>query len=322
MAARYLAEKTEIIAPLVASLINGKTRSMKRLIFALAPVLLLVACANSSIVKENAANHIAIPVQMFPSIVDAGNFRLQAYEKIHAKGQPARIYIEGDGQAWQSKRTVSRDPTPMNPIGLKLAAQDDSRNVIYLARPCQYPEKTKQIWTAYHNPGEVDIETGKVKEDCNPAYWTDKRVAPEVIASYEDALNYYKNEYNIPSFEVIGYSGGAAVAAILAAERTDITSLRTVAGNLDHTAFTNLHGVSPMAGSLNPVDYAAELAEIPQRHFIGQRDDVITPVVYESYAQNIADKRCLSVTLVERADHLTGMVEQWRDLLGQSVECK
>ncbi|MBI1326278.1 MAG: alpha/beta hydrolase [Alphaproteobacteria bacterium] len=295
---------------------------MKRFILALAPLLVLVACANSTLVRQESANHIGMPVQLYPEVIDAGNFRLQAYERIHAKGQPARIYIEGDGHAWQSKRVVSRDPTPMNPVALKLAAQDRVQNVIYLARPCQFPEKTEQIWTAYNNPGEKDIEKGGLKEKCDQAYWTNKRVAPEVIASYQDALNYYRQEYNIPSFEIVGYSGGAAVAAILAAERSDITTLRTVAGNLDHTAFTTLHGVSPMSGSLNPTDYALDLVNVPQRHFVGQRDDIIPPSIYESYAQKFVDKSCLNVTLVERADHLEGMVEQWGALLELPVDCK
>jgi hypothetical protein len=44
------------------------------------------------------------------------------------------------------------------------------------------------------------------------------------------------------------------VASLVAARRHDVVRLVTVAGNLDHLAWTTLHGVSPLTGSLNPAD--------------------------------------------------------------------
>lgn len=54
-------------------------------------------------------------------------------------GDVLRVYIEGDGHAWQSRTRPSADPTPHNPVGLRLALADPSpAPLLYLARPCQY----------------------------------------------------------------------------------------------------------------------------------------------------------------------------------------
>ena len=65
-------------------------------------------------------------------------FVLRALSKTTAPVNILRVYIEGDGFAWVNRTTPSDDPTPRNPLGLKLAAADPSPNVLYLARPCQY----------------------------------------------------------------------------------------------------------------------------------------------------------------------------------------
>jgi hypothetical protein len=50
---------------------------------------------------------------------------------------PLNIYIEGDGLSWVNKSVVSQNPTPLNPLGLKLMSIDNTPCKIYLARPCQ-----------------------------------------------------------------------------------------------------------------------------------------------------------------------------------------
>lgn len=53
-----------------------------------------------------------------------------------------------------------------------------------------------------------------------------------------DALNHFVKQYPGVKHELIGYSGGGNIAAILAERRADVRSLRTVAGNLD-VAYVN-----------------------------------------------------------------------------------
>ena len=40
--------------------------------------------------------------------------------------------------SWVDRFTPSSNPTPTNPLAFKMALVDESENIIYLARPCQY----------------------------------------------------------------------------------------------------------------------------------------------------------------------------------------
>lgn len=232
----------------------------------------------------------------------AGIFELTAFVRLSRPGAPATIYIEGDGLAWLSKYTKSADPTPPDPLALRLAALDPAANVIYLARPCQYSGLNT------HAP-------------CPDRYWTTARTAPEVIAAYERALDSLKAEYRLPGFRLVGYSGGAAVAALLAAGRADILALRTVAGNLDYATFTRLHAISPLEGSRDPLTAAARLAAVPQWHFIGGRDEVVPAAIVESWRRAAGPDACLNVKTVAAADHATGWTAVWPALLQLPAPC-
>ena len=86
-------------------------------------------------------------------------------------GDVLRVYIEGDGHAWQSRTRPSADPTPHNPVGLRLALADPSpAPLLYLARPCQYAR-------------------GEVLRHCATRYWTSARLSEEVISSLDAAVS-------------------------------------------------------------------------------------------------------------------------------------
>ena len=84
-----------------------------------------------------------------------------------------------------------------------------------------------------------------------------------------------KYRFGAKSVALVGYSGGGAVVALVAAGRTDVVKLTTVAGNLDHAEWTKKHMISPLSGSLNPADYWRRLVDIPQVHYVGGRDEII-----------------------------------------------
>ena len=171
-----------------------------------------------------------------------------------------------------------------------------------IARPCQY--------------------SGWKKEgSCPDLYWTNGRFSPEVIAAYHDTLNNIKAMYKITGFNLVGYSGGAAIAAILAGERDDVLSLRTVAGNLDHEAWTQYHKISPLDQSINPVTYAAKDAHIPQHHFIGGRDTIVPPSLVQNWRQASGPTDCVHYTLIPENDHEKGWVEKWPELLKADLSC-
>ena len=64
-----------------------------------------------------------MPADFVYKEVETRNFTLASRQKVTNPAAPYKIYIEGDGYAFNA-----REP----------AFDDDSPNVIYLARPCQY----------------------------------------------------------------------------------------------------------------------------------------------------------------------------------------
>jgi hypothetical protein len=233
--------------------------------------------------------------------IAVGGFTLTTYQRITTANAPVRVYVEGDGLAWITPTQPSVDPTPIHAIGLSLAALDPSPNVVYLARPCQY--------SMQHSP------------QCTTAYWTDKRFAEELVQAMDHALDVVMLAAPQQKIELVGYSGGAAMAVLLAARRSDVASLRSVAGNLDVAAVNRYHHVSAMPESLDPADFVGKIEKIPQRHFYGTEDKIIPVFVTESFAQR-QHAACATVTPVPQANHQDGWQAQWADLLKLPVACR
>lgn len=271
---------------------------------ALVASLGLGACyLDISEMRLETAKRIATPSFMLHREIPAAPFMLTVHERIHQKGSAATVYIEGDGVAWVSKKRVSLDPTPRNPISLHLASRDSSKNVIYMARPCQYSKM---------------MAAGP----CDVKYWTSDRFSPEVMNSMDAALDNIKSKYDITEFNLVGFSGGGAVAALLTAERNDVASLRTVAGNMDHETLNRIHNVSQMPRSLNPVGVAASIANVPQHHFIGEWDEVVTPAIFDSFRAAAGPSNCIRSSMVKKVDHEDGWVNIWPDLLAAPLDCQ
>jgi len=287
-----------------------KKTSKFGLLITSALALSVTACdtVSQTIVKTPAsryatAKRLASPAWMVERQIHTDPFNLTAFERMHKRGAPANVYIEGDGLAWMSRQSISLDPTPVNPTGLHLASFDKSENVAYLARPCQYTK----------------MSSGK---PCSSAYWTGRRFSPEVIRATSEALDNMKKRYGITSFNLIGFSGGGTLAAILAAERTDVDSLRSVAGNMDHKAHSRVHDVSYLDGSKNPPDYARTLQAVPQVHFIGGQDEIVPPAVLHSYLDALPTKRCVTTQMIQEAEHNKGWTDKWPQLLKIEPSCR
>jgi len=274
---------------------EGATDSVLGRGLACALALLLAGCAIDDRIGTAAA--IARPARLAASDVATATFTLRAWSRIGDPAAPLAVYIEGDGLAWLSPTEPSLDPTPMQPVGLQLAALDGGSNVLYLARPCQYVLGPK----------------------CRETYWTERTYSPEVIAAMDAAVSRFAGRAGI---HLVGYSGGGAVAVLLAARRTDVLSLRTVAGNLDHAAFTRHHQVSPMTESLNPADSAAAIARIPQIHYIGGRDSVVPRLVADSFARRAGDESCITLVPVPAASHDEGWTGLWKTAASRLPECR
>ena len=231
-------------------------------------------------------------------------FLLTTYSKILEPGKDLHIYIEGDGYAWVTRNRVSGDPTPRRPVALELAVQDPAPNVVYLARPCQY----------------TPMEMNSACED--EAYWTDKRFSEEVIGSMNQAVDKFVKGAQSSGVHLTGYSGGGAVAVLIAARRQDVKSLRTVAGNLDPNGLNEYHEVSPLnKDSLDPMEAAGKLSAIPQYHFIGTDDSIVPAFIAEHFAEKSGRSGCVRVIRVSGADHVNGWTEAWPRLLALPPDC-
>lgn len=271
----------------------------------LAAVVVISGCyVDSHSMRSQTADRLAGPTQMLKREINTGSFTLTAFERVRREGGTARIYIAGDGpDSTLQPDKPALNPTPINPVALHLATRDRGPNVIYLARPCQYTQ--------------INAE-----RPCPQEYWTDKRFAPEVVDSLSAALDNIKRRYGIRNFELIGFSGGGALAALLTAQRDDVITLRTVSGNLNHELRSRKMEDAPLTGSPNPVDIAAQIAHIPQHHFIAEWDEKLDTDIYDSFRQAAGPNRCMRSSLVKLADHKTGWVSVWPVALARPVDCE
>jgi hypothetical protein len=276
---------------------SGKM-ALRIFFFGLSTVVALMGCATHDVAERlSLADRIAAQHQFAKRHLRAGRFQLMAWIGPQKKSGVLHIYIEGDGLAWITRTQASHNPSPRDPLTLRLAVQD-TQNAAYLSRPCQYVQLSK---------GGDAI--------CQTRYWTSDRFAPEVIEAMNDAVTQLKQQRGAERLVLIGYSGGGAVAALVAAKRTDVSHLITVAGNLDHLAWTRMHRISELKGSLNPPDSWRALVGIPQTHFVGQLDNVVPIEVYQSYRKAFPEDANIRIEIVPHVDHVCCWVDIWPELL-------
>ncbi len=223
---------------------------------------------------------------MYRSIVNGDRFKHVVYfkEPLTKAATPSRlsaiarsnrlhVYIEGDGEAWRSRFVISDDPTSKKVLMLDLMAMDSARS-LYVGRPCYL--------------GRSD------DPDCNSSLWTYHRFSDAVVDSMVDAITASvaklnaagKNKVNSGAQSEIvlfGHSGGAALAVLIAARLPQVTTVVTVAGNLDTRAWVKHHRYTPLFGSLNPAKQPPLSADIRQLHLLGARDTVIPPKLVKSW---------------------------------------
>lgn len=158
-------------------------------------------------------------------------------------------------------------------------------------------------------------------KNCTNAYWTNARSAPEIIESYDQILNTLKQRYDSKGFHLVGFSGGGAIAVLLAARRADIKSVRTIAGNLDHVALHKYKKVSPLTASLDPIAVAEKINHIPQIHFSGREDTTVPQWVAKNFARAAHAPDCVKIRIIPGVEHSKGWEDVWGDLYKVKPEC-
>lgn len=258
--------------------------------------VLLAAC--SSTLKET-------PFQQAKQIAEQGaliSLPVTTHLPIMAWGRLApspvtHVYIEGDGHAWRNSHLPSMDPTPHDPVGLKLAAADHHPSVLYLGRPCQY-----QVDTA---------------RSCHFSVWTKRRFTE--TADIKVAL-----QQSVPSDHeliLIGFSGGANIAIQLAAELPMVSGIITVAGNLDSASFNRFHRTAYEQYGDNG-QRLQQLAHLPQLHYTGSKDPIIPPTLTRLQLTDVELSHCVQVNVVPNATHHGPWSIDWQTFLALQKACR
>jgi predicted alpha/beta hydrolase family esterase len=264
----------------------------------LGTMYILGGCTATPTVIERITNaqSIAKQAEFQSSIIITPEFDLVAFRKAtHQLSDRLIIYIEGDGHAWMTASLPSNNPTPINPLALSLAVQDVRTAVAYLARPCQY----------------VDLPS----RGCSIKVWTNARFSPIVISSMSIAIDTLKKEFGAKELVLIGFSGGGAIAVLIASQRKDVAGIVTVAGNLDTEVWVSLNGLEPLTGSLNPASVDTQLKSMPQVHFIGGKDEVISKNVTESFLQKMGSPNQAKIIEIPNYGHVCCWNDSWKELL-------
>jgi pimeloyl-ACP methyl ester carboxylesterase len=113
---------------------------------------------------------------------------------------------------------------------------------------------------------------------------------------------------------LIGYSGGGTVAWLMSTHVTSVTAVVTIAANLDVRAWTELHGYSPLVGSLDPAGSDRLPSRIRQWHLVGGNDRNVPPAIV---AAVVARQPRAQFVEVPGFDHVCCWIERWPELLTQ-----
>jgi len=234
-------------------------------------ILTLMGCSTPSTrLNELAENHkfdrFMVNTHGFDHLVYTNNLS-DAKSVLH-------VYLEGDGSPWKYRVVVLPDPTPRNPLALRLMTHESAASA-YVGRPCYNGTS--------NDPG------------CDPSMWTSARYSPKVVRSMTAVIQQLIAEHAFEEVKLIGHSGGGALAMLIAPRIEQVSQVITIAGNLDTTAWTTHHGYSRLYTSLNPAEQPELPQHITQWHFVGGQDSVIPPALVKGYIGNQENALGISV---------------------------
>jgi len=220
-------------------------------------------------------------------------FQLRAYLNSNTTDDGVlTIYIEGDGSSWIHGEYPSSDPTPQNPMALKLALAQPSGAVAYLARPCQFI-------------GLSNLEL------CNAEAWTSARYSQGAVDSTEQAIDLLKAQVDAKRIILVGYSGGAAIALLVAAQRNDVIQIILVAGNVNPHQWAHDLGMQSLTGSLDPREVIPSLVTIPQVYLVGGKDQILPLDLTAGFIDLFPRNNHIKLIEFEKNGHVCCWVDQW-----------
>jgi hypothetical protein len=201
------------------------------------------------------------------------------------------VLFEGDGRPWTAQGTrPSADPDPRRAVAMDLAA---AQRATLLGRPCYHGHA--------RDPG------------CQPELWTSGRYSEPVVKSMAAALRRVIASHAPRPVVLIGYSGGGALALLVADRVAEVRAVVTLAANLDLGAWTQYHGYQPLTGSLDPLAVRA-LPPGCEIHIGGARDAIVPPSLVEAGA---ARRPGASFRIEPGQDHACCWHSRWPALFAE-----
>jgi pimeloyl-ACP methyl ester carboxylesterase len=272
-----------------ATLFNRVRRIVVRLLEAVV-VATMVGCAT----PERYAQTLARGHGLEPLLLRGTKFQHHAFAAVRGPPGLLVLFIEGDGSPWvRGGRQIAADPTPHEPLALALAVQTPA-SVLYLGRPC-YLEITRP-------------------PECTERLWTSQRYSSEVVASMSAAAEEFISEHHFNRILLVGYSGGGALAVLMAQVLPGISGVVTIAGNLDPDTWATLHGYLPLEGSLNPSIEPPLPADLKQWYLVGARDTNVPSAATARYFQRAPNDR---IWPYARFDHVCCWAHEWPSLFSR-----
>lgn len=191
--------------------------------------------------------------------IATANYSIASWQKISSHTAPIRIYIEGDGHAFDGYGRPTSDPTPRSHMLRDMASHDNSPNVVYMARPCQFI----------------------MSDNCSVTDWTSGRFSSRATDTMAAAI---RNIANGRPVILIGYSGGAMISGLVIEKYPDIDVKQwiTIAGVLNHHDWTEYFGDSPLTES-NDLN---TLPRVAQCHYLAAHDIIVPHALSEKWTDN------------------------------------
>jgi hypothetical protein len=253
--------------------------------------LWLASCATPEIRLDREAERL----HLTRTVIKGNDFLHVAY--LNTRAQEAgngelHVYLDGDGSPWLHHRWISDNPTPRNPLVLKLMGQDPIPS-IYLGRPC------------YYGYG--------AQPPCSADLWTDRRYSKTVVESMTTAFRQIHRSLHPHKTVLIGFSGGGALAMLMAEHLdTTVDGIVTIAGNLDPDAWAKHHHYSPLTGSENPAKRPPLSKSIFQLHLAGEKDTNIPPDLIHPAVRRQPSAKWV---VIPEADHDCCWETRWHSIL-------
>jgi len=229
-------------------------------------------------------------------VVSGSPFRHVVYRPLTPRvGSVLHVYLEGDGTPYVGRTQITSDPTSRTAVALKLMLEDPGPT-LYLGRPCY-------LGLAHEPP-------------CDASYWTLRRFSPDVVQSLAIVLNLELARSGLRRITIIGHSGGATLAILIADRVPAVDRVITIAGNLDVAGWAQLHGYAPLTGSLDPLTSAPHRSDVTLLHLAGAADRNIPATMIQGAAQRLGGR----VIVIPRYDHLCCWVAYWPFFLRQDSD--